>query len=190
MRTSLKLSSPLPSGLTSYLAFAQTEACCCSPNPPASEKAPEFSDADKKKMAEIEQRPEIKDAIQAAWDEKRRQDIDYIYNINSSAHFCRHVRPGVRDLPRTLRATLQQPDVAALSERHRPAPGAQGFSRTSTRFKLLLDPDSEGGSRSRPGPCWSAPAWCRCSTTRRNLPTCSAMRSRTWRRTTPTRSCA
>lgn len=49
--------------------------------------APQYSDADKKKIAEIEQRPEIKDEIQSKWDEMRRKDIEYIYNINSSAHF-------------------------------------------------------------------------------------------------------
>lgn len=59
-----------------------------SPQMPApSAVAPQYSDADKKKIAEIEQRPEIKEAIQTQWDERRRRDIDYIYNINSSAHF-------------------------------------------------------------------------------------------------------
>jgi hypothetical protein len=55
--------------------------------PASSAVAPQYSDGDKKKIAEIEQRPEIKDEIQAQWDERRRKDIDYIYNINSSAHF-------------------------------------------------------------------------------------------------------
>lgn len=55
--------------------------------PTNSAVAPQYSDADKKKIAEIEQRPEIKDQIQSKWDEMRRKDIEYIYNINSSAHF-------------------------------------------------------------------------------------------------------
>jgi len=59
-----------------------------SPQMPApSPLAPQYSDADKKKIAEIEQRPETKEQIQTQWDERRRRDIDYIYNINSSAHF-------------------------------------------------------------------------------------------------------
>jgi len=59
-----------------------------SPQMPApSALAPQYSDADKKKIAEIEQRSETKDQIQTQWDERRRRDIDYIYNINSSAHF-------------------------------------------------------------------------------------------------------
>ena len=54
---------------------------------PSTSLAPVYSDQDKKKIAEIEQRPEIKDEIQAQWDDRRRKDIEYIYNINSSAHF-------------------------------------------------------------------------------------------------------
>src|ERR1039457_5522431 len=74
--------------LTGNLAFVQAQKAAAPPKTTSNpEKAPDFSDADKKKMAEIAERPEIKDAIQAAWDNKRRQDIDYIYNINSSAHF-------------------------------------------------------------------------------------------------------
>ena len=55
--------------------------------PAPSAVAPQYNDSDKKKIAEIEQRPDIKDEIQAQWDERRRRDMDYIYNINSSAHF-------------------------------------------------------------------------------------------------------
>jgi len=53
-----------------------------------SDQPPELSDSDKKKMAEIGQRPEVKDRIQTAWDEQRRNDLDFAYNVNSSVHFA------------------------------------------------------------------------------------------------------
>ena len=62
-------------------------ACAIAQMPGAAAVAPQYSDADKKKIAEIEQRPEVKDEIQAQWDDTRRRDLSYIYNINSSAHF-------------------------------------------------------------------------------------------------------
>ncbi len=55
--------------------------------PTPSAIAPTYNDADKKRIAEIEQRPEVKDDIQNKWDDRRRRDLDYIYNVNSSARF-------------------------------------------------------------------------------------------------------
>lgn len=69
---------PLFFGLMGTLASAQMSTAT----------APQYSDSDKKKIAEIEQRPEIKDQIQTAWEEKRLKDLDFIYNFNSSAHFA------------------------------------------------------------------------------------------------------
>jgi hypothetical protein len=80
MRTFLsKATSVALLGLFSSYVFPQM--------PVATSVAPQYNDADKKKIAEIEQRPEIKDEIQTQWDDRRRKDIEYIYNINSSAHF-------------------------------------------------------------------------------------------------------
>ncbi len=90
MRTSSRIPLVLFAlALTAGFPYSQAQK----PAAPASEKtpsstAPTFSDEDKKKMAEIEQRPEIKEAIQAAWDAKRRADLNYIYNVNLSAHFA------------------------------------------------------------------------------------------------------
>jgi hypothetical protein len=103
------------------------------------EKAPSFSDADKKKMAEIEQRPEIKDAIQAAWDDKRRADIDYIYNINSSAHFSDTTGPEFatfRDHYGMLyNNPMLQRYINAIGQKLVPKDSPNVYS-----FKLLLDP--------------------------------------------------
>jgi len=133
MRTSLKVSFAFcVLALSGALAFAQKPAS----NP---EKAPEFSDADKKKLAEIEQRPEIKDAIQAAWDNKRRQDIDYAYNVNSSAHFSDVSGPEFatfRDhYGQLYNNPMLQRYINAIGQRLVPKDSPNTYS-----FKLLLDP--------------------------------------------------
>jgi predicted Zn-dependent protease len=68
---------PVLFGLISTVASAQMSTA----------SAPQYSDADKKKIAEIEQRPEIKDEIETTWHAQRVKDLDYAYNFNSSAHF-------------------------------------------------------------------------------------------------------
>ncbi len=52
-----------------------------------SDKPPELTDNDKKKMADIEARPEVQTLIRAAWDEVRRADLDYAYTVNSSVKY-------------------------------------------------------------------------------------------------------
>ena len=49
-----------------------------------SDQPPDLSDSDKKKLAEIEQRPEVKDEIAALWQEQQRQDMEYAYRVNTS----------------------------------------------------------------------------------------------------------
>jgi hypothetical protein len=120
--------------------FALTGTLALSQKPNSSpEKAPEFSDADKKKMAEIEQRPEIKDAIQAAWDDKRRADIDYIYNINSSAHFSDMSGPEFATFREHYGQLYNNPMlqryINAIGQRLVPKDSPNVYS-----FKLLLDP--------------------------------------------------
>ena len=132
MRTSAKLFSLSILALASCLTFAQKP----NSNP---EKAPEFSDSDKKKMADLEQRPEIKDLIQNAWDEKRRQDIDYIYNINSSSHFNDMSGPGFA----TFREHYGQLYNNPMLQRYINAIGQRLVPKDSPNiysFKLLLDP--------------------------------------------------
>jgi hypothetical protein len=118
--------------LTGTLAFAQKP----NTNP---EKAPDFSDVDKKKMAEIEQRPEIKEQIQNAWDEKRRADIDYAYNINSSAHFSDLSGPEFatfRDhYGQLYNNPMLQRYINNIGQRLVPKDSPNIYS-----FKLLLDP--------------------------------------------------
>jgi hypothetical protein len=56
----------------------------------------------------------------------------------------RYVGPGVCHLPRPLRPTLQQPDVAALYQRDRTAPGAQGLAE-HLLVQAAAGSDPEGG---------------------------------------------
>ena len=117
---------------TGALAFAQKP----NSNP---EKAPEFSDADKKKMADLEQRSQVKESIQAAWDIKRRADIDYIYNINSSAHFSDVSGPEFA----TFREHYGQLYNNPMLQRYINAIGQRLVPKDSPNiysFKLLLDP--------------------------------------------------
>jgi len=48
----------------------------------------DYSDKDKKKMAEIAQRPEVAQRIQEAWDQVRRTDMQFAYNVNSSSRMA------------------------------------------------------------------------------------------------------
>ena len=47
--------------------------------------ATEYSDKDKKKLAEIAQRPEVIHRIQETWDAHRRADMEFAFNVNQSS---------------------------------------------------------------------------------------------------------
>ncbi len=107
--------------------------------PTSSAVAPQYSDADKKKIAEIEQRPEIKEEIQARWDERRRKDIDYIYNINSSSHFSDMSGPEFA----TFRDHYGQLYNNPMLQRYLNSIGQRLVPKDSPNiysFKILLDP--------------------------------------------------
>ncbi|HEY1986431.1 MAG TPA: M48 family metalloprotease [Terracidiphilus sp.] len=101
--------------------------------------APQYSDADKKKIAEIEQRPEVKDEIQAQWDEVRRRDLNYIYNINSSAHFNDLSGPEFavfrEHYGQLYNNPMLQRYINAIGQRLVPKDSPNIYS-----FKILLDP--------------------------------------------------
>ncbi len=107
--------------------------------PASSAVAPVYSDADKKKIAEIEQRPEIKDQIQSQWDDRRRKDLEYIYNMNSSAHFGDMSGPEFatfRDHYGLLyNNPMLQRYLNAIGQRLVPKDSPNIYS-----FKILLDP--------------------------------------------------
>ena len=46
----------------------------------------QYSDKDKKKMAEIAQRPEVQAKIAQTWADVQRREMQYAYNVNSASH--------------------------------------------------------------------------------------------------------
>jgi predicted Zn-dependent protease len=54
-------------------------------SPLLAQTATEYSDKDKKKLAEIAQRPEVIRRIQDAWDAHRRADMEFAFNVNQSS---------------------------------------------------------------------------------------------------------
>jgi outer membrane lipoprotein SlyB len=51
----------------------------------AQQTATEYNDKDKQKLAQIAQRPEVIHHIQEAWDARRRQDMEFAFNVNQSS---------------------------------------------------------------------------------------------------------
>jgi predicted Zn-dependent protease len=54
-------------------------------SPLLAQTATEYSDKDKKKLAEIAQRPEVIRKIQDTWDTRRRADMEFAFNVNQSS---------------------------------------------------------------------------------------------------------
>lgn len=63
--------------------------------PPANGTAPQYTDADKARMAEIAQRPEVQEEIEAAWNDQRKKDLDQAYAINQTANWAMSENPMV-----------------------------------------------------------------------------------------------
>ena len=60
-------------------------ALTCTISPLRAQTATEYNDKDKKKLAEIAQRPEVIHRIQEVWDSRRRQDMEFAFNVNQSS---------------------------------------------------------------------------------------------------------
>jgi hypothetical protein len=60
-------------------------ALLCAVSPLRAQTATEYSDKDKKKLAEIAQRPEVIHRIQETWDARRRADMEFAFNVNQSS---------------------------------------------------------------------------------------------------------
>jgi predicted Zn-dependent protease len=60
-------------------------ALLCAISPLLAQTATEYSDKDKKRLAEIAQRPEVIHKIQEVWDAHRRADMEFAFNVNQSS---------------------------------------------------------------------------------------------------------
>ncbi len=54
-------------------------------SPLLAQTATEYNDKDKKKLAEIAQRPEVIHKIEDTWDARRRADMEFAFNVNQSS---------------------------------------------------------------------------------------------------------
>ncbi len=108
-------------------------------SPLLAQTATELNDKDKKKMAEIAQRPEVIHRIQDAYDTRRRADMEFAFNVNQSSR--------VGELSLTELATFRQNFgelynnpillryVNSLGQKIVPQGSPNLYS-----FRLLLDP--------------------------------------------------
>ena len=107
--------------------------------PRVSDQPQELSDADKAKMAEIADRPEVKQQIEEAWQEKRRQDLEYAYNVNSSLHFADIYGPQFAEFRDKYGQLYNNPILQEflnnIGQQLVPKDSPNTYS-----FKLLLDP--------------------------------------------------
>src|SRR5437762_4738637 len=97
-----------------------------------SDQAPDLSDNDKKRLAAIEQRPEVKDEIEVNWDDQRRLDLEYAYRINTSIRRSISFDPSDTQL---YDNPILQRYLNNIGQRLVPKDSPNIYS-----FKLLLDP--------------------------------------------------
>src|SRR5215469_7928167 len=125
----------LPTGLSAQFGLGKKKE----KEVPLSDQPPELTENDKKKMAEIEQRPEVKDRIQAAWSDQRRNDLDFAYNVNSSIHFADISGPQFAQFRENYGQLYNNPILQQylnnIGQRLVPKDSPNIYS-----FKLLLDP--------------------------------------------------
>jgi hypothetical protein len=108
-------------------------------SPLLAQTATEYNDKDKKKLAEIAQRPEVIRRIQDTWDARRRADMEFAFNVNQSSR--------IGELSLTELATFRQNFgelynnpillryVNSLGQKIVPQGSPNLYS-----FRLLLDP--------------------------------------------------
>jgi len=108
--------------------------------PTTSDKAPEYSEDDKKKLAEIAQQPAIQDAIQKQWDATRRADLQTAYAINQTVDWgivddpMQHHAVS-RDVQRLYSNPLLQSELNIIGQRLVPKDSPNLYA-----FRVLLDP--------------------------------------------------
>jgi tetratricopeptide (TPR) repeat protein len=102
-------------------------------------QAPELTDADKKKIAEIEQRPEIKAEIESEWDAKRLADMDFLYQVNSSSRLGNASGPEyatfIQHYGQLYNNPMLQRYLNAMGQRLVPKDSPNTYA-----FKLVLNP--------------------------------------------------
>jgi Peptidase family M48 len=108
-------------------------------SPLLAQTATEFSDKDKKKLAEIAQRPEVMKHIQDAWDARRRADMEFAFNVNQTSKALELSPTALAEFRQNFGELYNNPIllryVNSLGQRIVPQGSPNLYS-----FRLLLDP--------------------------------------------------
>ncbi len=99
----------------------------------------QYSDKDKKKMAEIAQKPEVQKQIDDAWADIRRRDMAYAYNVNTSSRWGQLTPANIAELRDKYGQIYDNPILEqylnTLGQRLVPKDSPNVYA-----FRLLLDP--------------------------------------------------
>jgi len=108
-------------------------------SPLLAQTATDYSDKDKQKLAAIAQRPDVAKRIADTWDERRRADMQFAYNVNQSSRAAELGPTALADFREKYGELYDNPIllryVNALGQRIVP----NGSPNLYT-FRLLLDP--------------------------------------------------
>ena len=105
----------------------------------SAQTATEYNDKDKAKLAAIAQRPDVIKHIADTWDERRREDMQYAFNINQSAKLGELSGTALAEFRQKYGELYNNPIllryVNSLGQKIVPAGSPNLYS-----FRLLLDP--------------------------------------------------
>lgn len=108
-------------------------------SPLLAQTATEYSDKDKKKLAEIAQRPDVTRRIQDTWDEARRHDLDVAFKVNQTSKALELSPTALAEFRESFGELYNNPIllryVNSLGQKIVPTGSPNLYS-----FKLLLDP--------------------------------------------------
>ncbi len=105
----------------------------------SAQTATDYTDKDKAKLAAIAARPDVQKRIADAWDERRREDMEYAFNINQSARLGELSGTALAEFRQKFGELYNNPIllryVNSLGQKIVPANSPNLYS-----FRLLLDP--------------------------------------------------
>src|SRR5271163_2671668 len=105
----------------------------------SAQTATEYTDKDKQKLALIAQRPDVQKRIADTWDARRREDIEYAFNVNQSSRLGELSPTALAEFRQKFGELYNNPIllryVNALGQKIVPDGSPNLYS-----FRLLLDP--------------------------------------------------
>jgi Peptidase family M48 len=105
----------------------------------SAQTATDYTDKDKAKLAAIAQRPDVQKRIADAWDNRRREDMEYAFNINQSARLGELSGTALAEFRQKFGELYNNPIllryVNSLGQKIVPTGSPNLYS-----FRLLLDP--------------------------------------------------